>query len=199
MRLSTWSWLIGLVTVWFGIFLASSPRKFKTYYLGGIWSMAIGFVIDYVIRRRLGLWNLDLTLSSLLQIHVVTYLGPRFAEGLLFMQLLPKQTSLQLPAAVAWGAAALASDWFAAALGFTRPSDHFYVVAFLSHVLRFTTLLAVYYGMNYERRAERLGLIKKQQVSRRVGKALWKLSWVPFYFGMRTLVNYMERRQRRAG
>jgi hypothetical protein len=196
--LSAWSWLFALVSVWLGIFFASSRRKFKAYFVGGLWSMIIGFTIDYVIRRRLGLWNLDLTLSSLLQINVATYLGPRFAEGLLFMQLLPKQTSLQLPSAVLWGATALVSDWFATWLGFTQVSDHFYLIALLSHVLRFTTLLAVYYGMNYERRAERLGLIKRQQVRRRIGKAFWKLSWMPFYFGMRNLVSYMERRQRRA-
>jgi hypothetical protein len=62
------------------------------------------------------------------------------------------------------------------------------------HLLRFMSLVAIWYGLSYERRAERLVVIKRQQTRQRIGKALWKLSWIPLYFGVRAFVNRMARR-----
>lgn len=188
--------MIGLISAWVGVFLASGRRRFLAYYQGGLWSIGIGVAIEYVIRRNLGWWNLEHSLSSLLGVGIATFLGPRFVEGLLFYQQMPKQTSLQLPAAFGWAALALVTDVITALSGFAHLSLKAASVSMLAHSLRFLALLAIFYNMSYERRAERLGLIRRQELRQRIGKALWKVSWIPLYFGVRAVVGAMDKRQR---
>jgi hypothetical protein len=189
-------WITGLLSTWVPIFLYSSRRKFAAFYSGGIWSVIIGFAVDYTIRRHLGWWNLDRAVAALLGVRIATYVGPRFVEGVFFFNLMPKQTSLQLPYALFMALSALATDALSANLGYANLSPRLLTVSLLSHLLRFMALLAIFYGMSYELRAERLGLIKKQASRQKIGKSLWKLSWIPLYFGVRAIVGRMEKKQR---
>lgn len=193
--ISQWWWLGSLVLTWGALFLSSGRREFSAYYPGGLWSVLIGIAIEFVIRRHLGFWNLEQTIVRLWRVELVTFIGPRFVEGVLFFQFLPKQTSLQLPAAVLWALVAIASDVMTAALGYAHLNVQTAAASLLSHLLRFTALIALFYGLSYELRAERLGAIYRQQVRQRVGKRLWKLSWIPFYLGIRAYVGFLSRRQ----
>lgn len=194
--LAVYWWVPLLFSTWLGVFLVSDKKKFMAYYPGGLWSVALGCAIEYVIRRNMGYWELERALPTLLGVGIVTFIGPRFVEGLLFFQLLPRQTSLQLPTALIWALGALITDIFAVLSGFAHLNLKTGLVSWLSHTLRFTALLALYYGLSYERRVEYLGLIRRQHRRRRWGKALWKLSWIPFYIGVRALVGTMDRRQK---
>jgi hypothetical protein len=194
---SGWWWVSTLLLTWGSLFLASGWRAFGLFYSGGLWSVAIAIAIELVIRRHLNFWNADVIVAKLVGVGLVTFAGPRFVEGTLFLQYLPKQSSLQLPIAVVWALAALVSDVLAAVWGYAHLSFQTATASLLSHTLRFCALIAVYHGLAYERRAERLSLIARQQKRQRRGKAWWKLSWIPFYFGVRAYVRRMESAQGR--
>lgn len=194
--LADWWWLVALALTWSTLFLASGRQSFHTFYKGGLWSVAIAAAIEFSIRRHVGFWRTDQAiLAQLRLVGLATFVGPRFVEGTLFFQYFPKQTSLQLPAVILWASSSLLSDVIAAWLGFAHLDIQGAWISLLSHTLRFTALMSLFYGFSYERRAEQLGTIYRQGRWRRILQAAWSVSWIPFYWGIRALVARIDRRQ----
>ncbi len=176
-----------LVSAWGSLFFASGPRRLAAYFSGGVWSMVLAAAGEYIIRKPMAYWEVEHTLAAVAGVEVILFIGPRLIEGVLFFQYLPKQTSLQLPAVLFWTLQAVTTDIGAVLTGNAHWSWHSLLTGCLLHLFRFTTLLAIFYGLAYERRAEQLGAISRREARRRWGITLWKLSWIPFYFGVRGL------------
>jgi len=193
-----WWWVVLLAISWVGLFIAGSPRSLKSYYSAGIWSMVLAGACEYVIRRPWDFWETAHTLAAIGGVELALLIGPRFVEGVLFFQFMPKQTSLQLPAVIFWTTQAALTDLGAVLTRNAHWSWPGLAAGLMLHMFRFGMLIAIFYGLAYEKRAERLGIIARQEKMHRWGTAAWKLSWIPLYFGLRTMVALMDRAAARA-
>ncbi len=189
-----WWWLAILFSAWLGLFIDSDPRRISVYYPGGLWSVALAAASEYIIRVPLSYWHTHPAIAALGGVEITLFIGPRLVEGILFYQLMPKQTSLQLPAVLMWAFFAVTTDGGAIITGHANWSWPLISAAYLLHALRFAALLGIFYGLNFERRAEVLGRTARKQAKQRRSMAFWKYSWIPLYIGARVVVNFMDKR-----
>jgi len=182
---SDWYWLAIFIYSWFMLYLLSGPREVRSFLAFGVWSVLLAAAEEAVIRSHFAFWLP--TAAALLGVNMLLLAGPRFVEGLLFVQTLPRQTSWQLPAVAIWSIITTLFELSAVFSGKAGYSLNNLLLALLLHLLRFAALLALWYGLNYERRAELLGEIYRRGRRRRLSRSLWQVSFIPLYFGMRFL------------
>lgn len=140
MVLGAWWWAALAVWTWLVLFAASGPRSLRAFAGGGLWSAGLALLTESLIRERFGFFDAAGFLLPLAGADALLFAGPRFVEGVLFMQTM--RPAGQRLRAAGWAAAVTLSETGMAVTGHAHLSPAAFAATLAGHALRFFALLA---------------------------------------------------------
>lgn len=179
-------WIILLISTWAVLYFSTDKRRFRAFWTGGVWSVGLAMMGEALIRARIDYFVPERLLIPFLGTEFVNFLGPRFVEGVLFMQSL--RPTRQLLKALGWVAAIVLSEISLAFNGYITLSWNGVGLALAVHTLRFLSLLGIYHALDYPLLQRRMMRQSTRRTLLRLilgaSRRFWPISW-PF-FGLGT-------------
>lgn len=201
----SWGWLLFLIYLLGVVVIASNPQALRTHSPAAALGIASGCAVEFGLRDARPLWDGAQLLLPVGGVELIYLLGYYGVQGLMLYQFMPKQTSLQLPytSALALGTAGLEVLLSVEPLGMLAGTGwRAFITSFTVHFFRLGALMAWYYALNYEERAEELQ--ERRQADQRVRRSLqmWQFTWPSLAmaaFGMLRLTQRMASPRRHRG
>lgn len=168
-------WLYLLVTTWGVLYLSTDKERFGAFWTGGLWSIAFAALGEGLIRSDVGYFVPEHLLLPVLGTDALNFLGPRFVEGVLFMQTLRPERQLRRVAL--WIGAVVGSEVAMGLAGTVALSLSGIGLALAVHTLRFMSLLGVHSARNFG--ARRQAIVQARQRRQTIATLLWasRIGW----------------------
>lgn len=180
--LSLW-WIVLLISSWGGLFLFSDRKRFRLFASGGLWSILIALLLEALVRRHIGYFKPDELLVPVYGTELLLLIGPRFAEGVFFMQRMAP--SLQPLRILLWAGGALLAENGPTPTAFITLTTEGVAISWLVHALRFAVLLGLYYAFDYIGKKTMIEQEAQAQAQRQLvlqaSRHVWMFSW-PFFW-----------------
>lgn len=192
-------WIFLAASTWTIFLLSTDKRRFQAFWTGGLWSVALAMLAEASIRSRIGYFAPERLLVPLFGTELLNFFGPRYVEGVLFMQRL--RPTLQLTQAMAWAAGILIAEMALAITGTVRLSWQGIGLAAAVHTFRFLSLLGIYGALDYDLRRARLTRQSTRATLVRLAllasRGIWPLSWPLFGLGAKGALKLAQALDRR--
>lgn len=192
-------WIVIVVSTWAALYFSTDQRRFKAFWTGGLWSVVLAMMGEALIRRQIDYFVPDRLLIPFLGAEFTNFIGPRYVEGVLFMQSL--RPTRQLFNALGWVAAIVLSEVGLALLGYVNLSANGIGLALAVHTLRFLSLLGMYHALDYPLLARKIMYENARRTLGRlvlgISRRLWPVSWPAFALGAAALLKLTSAVDRR--
>lgn len=195
-----WGWMAQFVGAWIALLLVVDREKLGAFWTLGLWSAVLALAAEALVRQRLPYFDPTKALIPLFGADLLLFAGPRFAEGVLYTARMPARPAYQWAAACLWTGATVASEVWAARMGYVLPeaiSMGGIVLAVLVHGVRYLALLGLYHALGYsvvrcalERRGNRREL---RRLILSLSRSLWPMSWIAFFAGAKVIERLFRR------
>lgn len=174
-------WAALLVSSWGVLWLTTDGKRFRAFWTGGLWSLGLAVLGESLIRSQVDYFVERSLVLPYFRADFLNFFGPRFVEGVLFMQTLPHRH--QLRTAFLWVAGIVGSEVVMGALGAVNLSWNGIGLALAVHSLRFLGLLGVYAAGGFAERKRRLEQSASLERLLKASRTFWKVGWPIFGLG----------------
>jgi len=178
-------WIFLALSTWAVLFFTTDLKRFRAFWTGGIWSIGLAVLGEGLIRSNIDYFVERSLIFPLLRTDFLNFFGPRFVEGVLFMQTLRPQK--QLKQVSFWVIGIVLSEMALALTGQITLSLNGIGLALAVHSLRFLSLLGIHGALNYGLARQRIIDDQKeearQQQNQKAGRILWSFGWPVFGLG----------------
>lgn len=184
--MSRWFWIVLGISSWAALWLLTDRRRFKDFWTGGLWSVGLAVLTESLIR-----WPNDYFVSQRLLVpflgaDLTSFLGPRFVEGVLFMQSMRPRR--QFVRCAGWVAMVVLAELGLVLGGYVALDVGIALgLAAAVHTLRFLSLLGLFHALGYSLLSRRLMYQQARRVLGRfllgMSRYLWPVSWPVFALG----------------
>lgn len=175
------AWIIVLVTTWGVLLYATSPRQFAAFWTAGLWSIALAALGEGLIRRSVDVFPPEALLVPLLGTEFLNFIGPRFVEGVLYMQTM--EPLGRIARTVLWVIGVVFGEMLLVITSGGTITWQGTGLALAVHTLRFLSLLGLFYGLGYYERHRSFAAQRQRQLVARIHRILWPLSWPILWAG----------------
>lgn len=175
------SWIALFLSSWGALWLATDGKRFRTYWPGGLWSLGLAILGESLIRSQVDYFVERSLVLPYFRADFLNFFGPRFVEGVLFMQTLPHRR--QLRRAFLWVAGIVGSEVALGLVGSVNLSWNGIGLALAVHSLRFLGLLGVYSAGGFSERKRRLEGGESLKRLLKASRTFWKFGWPIFGLG----------------
>ncbi len=185
MRTKALWWIVGFISAWLGLLLLTDRRRFRLFASGGVWSLLIALILEALVRRHIDFFRPEHLLVPVFESELLLLLGPRFVEGVLFMQRVrPGSDATHI---IRWTSAVLLSELMLGWATYISLTWSGFAVSAAVHALRFTALLGIFYAFNYLRKKDQLDLQAQAEaqgkLALRASRYVWVVAWPIFWVG----------------
>lgn len=185
------SWVALFLSSWGVLWLATDGKRFRAFWSGGLWSLGLAVLGESLIRSRIDYFVARSVVLPFFRSDFLNFFGPRFVEGVLFMQTLPRRN--QLLRAFLWVAGIVGSEVLLGLAGSVHLSWNGIALALAVHSLRFLGLLGVYSAGGFEERKQRLEDAASQERLLKASRMLWNVGWPMFGLGTAVAIAFVRR------
>lgn len=172
-------WIFLAVSTWSVLFFSTDKKRFGAFWTGGLWSIGLAMLGEGLIRRDIDYFAERSLLLPFLRTDLLNFFGPRFVEGVLFMQTLGPNR--QLGKVALWIFGIVGSEMALSLTGQIHLSWNGIGLALAVHTLRFLSLLGIHSALNYGQARRRIRSERQEQARLQqrmaTGRLLGIVSW----------------------
>ena len=175
-------WIFVAVSTWGILFFTTDIKRFKAFWSAGFWSIGLAMLGEALICSRIDYFAPERLILPVFGTDLLNFFGPRFVEGLLFVQRL--QPAGQLKQVAFWVSGVVLGEMGLSFTGHLTLSWNGIGLALAVHSLRFLSLLGIQSALPYGRRRhallnEEIRNARRESLRKR-SQTLWFTVWPVF-------------------